>query len=197
VRRVAILYATRKGHTRKIAERVATDLAGRGLDPDVRNVREQGADLSTYDGVILAASVHMGRHEREMLRFVKERRTELNRMPTAFLSVLLSEAGVEQPGRSPEQHAQFAADVQQVIDRFFRETGWHPKHMKAVAGALLYTKYNVLVRFVMQRIARKVGADTDTSRDYEYTDWEDLDRFVDEFASEIQVRPPPAPSQNG
>ena len=30
----------------------------------------------------------------------------------------------------------------------------------------------------MKRIARKAGAPTDTSRDFEFTDWAALDRFV-------------------
>ncbi len=62
--------------------------------------------------------------------------------------------------------------------------------MKPVAGALLYTKYNFLVRFVMRRIAKKGGPETDTSRDYEYTNWAALDKFVDEFCAEIFATPP-------
>jgi menaquinone-dependent protoporphyrinogen oxidase len=34
---------------------------------------------------------------------------------------------------------------------------------------------------MMKRIVRKAGGDTDTSRDYEYTDWGDLRAFADEF----------------
>jgi menaquinone-dependent protoporphyrinogen oxidase len=37
----------------------------------------------------------------------------------------------------------------------------------------------------MKRIAKKSGGDTDTSRDYEYTDWAALDRFLEQFAAEI------------
>jgi menaquinone-dependent protoporphyrinogen oxidase len=61
----------------------------------------------------------------------------------------------------------------------------HPPRVKPVAGALLSTKYNFLIRFVMRRIAKKAGAETDTSRDYEYTDWVALDHFVEEVAEEI------------
>ena len=39
----------------------------------------------------------------------------------------------------------------------------------------------------MRRIAKKAGAETDTSRDYEYTDWVALDRFVEEFGEEISL----------
>jgi menaquinone-dependent protoporphyrinogen oxidase len=71
------------------------------------------------------------------------------------------------------------------MDQFIRETGWRPTHIKPVAGALLYTTYNPLIRFVMKRIAKKAGAETDTSRDYEYTDWVELDRFTGTLATEL------------
>jgi len=42
----------------------------------------------------------------------------------------------------------------------------------------------------MRRIAKKAGAATDTSRDYEYTDWIGLDRFADELADELSSSAP-------
>ena len=67
-----------------------------------------------------------------------------------------------------------------MIAVFVKDTGWQPARAMPVAGALVYSKYNFFVRFVMKRIARKAGAPTDTSRDYEFTDWAALDRFVTE-----------------
>ena len=55
-----------------------------------------------------------------------------------------------------------------------------------VAGALLYTRYNFLVRFVMRQITKAEGGDTDTSRDYEYTDWDAVDRFAEAFARQLR-----------
>jgi menaquinone-dependent protoporphyrinogen oxidase len=72
-----------------------------------------------------------------------------------------------------------------VIEDFVKATGWHPRHILPVAGALVYSQYNFLVKLIMKRIARAVGAGTDTSRDYEYTDWVSLDHFVQEFAHEF------------
>jgi len=187
MRPVAVFYATRESHTHKIAERVADDLRKRGFEAHVKNLRDDTAamKLGDYAGVILAASVHAGTHEPEVLEFVKQHRAQLEAMPAAFLSVTLSEAGAERANAIPEEHAHFVADVQEMLNRFFNDTGWHPQRVKPVAGALLYTKYNFLIRFVMRRIARKAGAATDTSRDYEYTDWVALDRFVEEVAGEI------------
>jgi menaquinone-dependent protoporphyrinogen oxidase len=187
--KIGVFYATREGQTRKIAEHVAASLRARGLDAHLKNVRDREAstDLHGYAAAILAASVHIGRHEREMVRFVKEHRAELERIPTAFLSVTLSEAGVEQADATPEARAASEAGVQQVIGRFLEETGWYPARIKAVAGALRYTQYNPFVRFILKRIARSAGGSTDTSRDHEYTDWDALDRFVGELAGEISA----------
>lgn len=186
---ICILYATREGQTRRIAEHVAAELRGRGFAVTVTNVRDYTArsNLNACTAAILAASVHAGRHEPEMLQFVKEHRGELECLPTVFLSVTLSEAGVERSDTTPEEHSQFVADVQKVLDRFFAETGWHPEHVKPVAGALLYTHYNFLIRFVMKHIAKQAGGSTDTSRDHEYTDWVALDRFVAALVEEFSA----------
>jgi menaquinone-dependent protoporphyrinogen oxidase len=184
---IGVLYATREGQTRRIAERVAQDLRARRFDVEFKNLRDDDDAIhpSDYSAVVLAASVHAGGHEREMVKFVKKHRAELEQLPTAFLSVTLSEAGAEMSSKTPEERARFSADVHKVIDKFFEETGWRPERVKPVAGALMYSKYNPLVRFVMKRIAKKAGAATDTSLDYEYTDWVGIDRFVDELADEL------------
>lgn len=43
--------------------------------------------------------------------------------------------------------------------------------IELIAGALAYSKYSRPIKCVMQKIAKKTGEDTDTSRDHEYTDW--------------------------
>ena len=178
-----VLYATRDGHTAKVAQHLVETIEKRDLPTKLENADQLPADLSLreYQGAILAASVHVRHHEAEMMRFVKQYREGLEKMPTVFLSISLSEAGAEDEDAPPEKRAKAAADAQGMIDAFLQETQWHPTKIKAVAGALLYTKYNFLIRLVMKRIAKQARGDTDTSRDYDYTDWAALDRLVDEL----------------
>ena len=189
---IGVIYATREGHTAKIAQHVAAGLHSRGFVAVLSNLSDEREwmDFGSYDAVVIAASVHAGKHEPELIEFVKKHRVRLQAMQAAFLSVTLSEAGAERQDATPEEHARFQADVQTMIDSFIKETGWHPERVKPVAGALLYTKYNFLLRFIMKRISRKAGGDTDTSRDFDYTDWVDLDRFIDEFAERISQNAP-------
>lgn len=185
--RVGVFFATREGHTQQIATRVAADLRTLGFDVDVIDVQSAiPVSLKNYCAAVLAASVHAGNHEKEMIQFVNKHRSELNSMTTAFLSVTLSEAGAERRSATAEEHAQFVRDVDKMLERFFDQTKWRPKIAKPVAGALLYTHYNFLVRSVMKSIAKKAKAATDTSRDYDYTDWVGLDKFADELAVEIR-----------
>jgi menaquinone-dependent protoporphyrinogen oxidase len=189
-KRVGVFFATREGHTQRIAERIAADLRTLGFDVDLLAIRHPlPFSLSNYSAAVLAASVHGGNHEKEMVQFVKDHRSELERITTAFLSVTLSEAGAKRRDATPMEHAQFALDVDRMLGKFFNETEWLPTLEKPVAGALLYTRYNFLIRLIMRRIARKAGAATDTSRDYVYTDWVGLDKFVEDLVEEIQGSP--------
>src|SRR6185503_13058560 len=167
-----------------------TELRGHTDEVELYDVNTMSAsiDWPPYDWACVAASVHAGHHEPEMIAFVKHHRQALERLQAAFLSVTLSEAGAEDVRATKERRARSAAEVQQMIDVFVQETGWRPARVLPVAGALAYSRYNFLIRFVMKRIARKAGAPTDTSRDYEFTDWLALDRFANEIAAEIPGR---------
>jgi menaquinone-dependent protoporphyrinogen oxidase len=174
---VCIVYATREGQTEKIAKCIATTLAADGHVPELFNVeRSRGPlDLERFDAVIVGAPLHGG-YPRSIVRFVREHRSFLERVPSAFFSVGLAIASRTSDGR---------AQTLRLVEKLVRRTGWRPARVELFAGALLYTKYNFLVRFVMRRITAKEGGDTDTSRDYEYTDWSAVARFAREF---VQAR---------
>lgn len=183
MKRINVCYATRTGHTQRIAEYVARILRSRGVDTQLLNLSSRNAAdaLTGCAGIILAASVRAGKHEPEMVDFVMKQKAKLDAIPSLFLSVSLSEVGAERDTGSAEDRERCATDVRRVIESFIAKTGWRPARVKPVAGALMYSKYNPLIRWVMKRIAKKEHADTDTSRDYDYTDWNSLGRIVEEF----------------
>lgn len=180
--RILILYGTSEGHTAKVAAAMADSLRGAGADVDVVKARRSGAGPypEDYAAVIVAASVHAGMYQRAVRRWVRAHAPALHARPTAFVSVCL--AVLE---RTPDIDRQLGA----IMTRFFRSTGWTPAESKVVAGALPYTKYGWLKRWMMRRIVAKAKGDTDTSRDYEYTDWDDLAEFVGRFASGVHLQP--------
>jgi menaquinone-dependent protoporphyrinogen oxidase len=178
--RAAVFYATREGQARRVAERAAASLRVQGLDVDLFDVRTLHDRISwpEYRTIFVVASVHLGRHEREMRRFAAQYHAELEAADASLLSLSLSQAGAQDEAAPPDRRRQARADVQRMIEAFVAETGWMPAHTLPVAGALAYSKYNFLVKLVMKQIARHNGASTDTSRDWEFTDWPAVDGFV-------------------
>lgn len=179
---ILVAYATRQGQTEKIARRITAALDAAGHSAELRDLDRLGKslELSRYGAVIVAAPIHAGGYPPSVLSFLRREHPRLNALPTAFVSVGLAVASKTHDGR---------AQTQPLVDELCRKTGFVPRHVELVAGALKYSQYGLLTRYVMRRIAGKEGGDTDTSRDYEYTDWAALTVFVHRFAAELAKSP--------
>jgi menaquinone-dependent protoporphyrinogen oxidase len=64
------------------------------------------------------------------------------------------------------------------VSEFIAKTGWHPNLTQSVAGTVAYTRYPFLTRMVMKFISARTGRPTDTSRDWEFTNWQEIDEFA-------------------
>jgi menaquinone-dependent protoporphyrinogen oxidase len=182
--RAAVFYATREGHAERVAQRVAADLRARRVEVDVIDVKDVRGqiDWRGYAQAYVVASVHAGHHEKEMMAFVRREKEHLETLRAPFLSLTLSQAGVEMPGNTLVRRETARGDVMRTIGDFMKETGWRPARIFPVAGALMYTHYNFFLKWVMKRIAHKAGFDGPTDRDYDFTNWPAVDRFVGELA---------------
>ena len=176
--RILIVYGTTDGHTRKIAGALEETFGQERCRVDVIDASQAGPDVrpGEYDGVVVAASVHIGTYQRAVKRWVQSHSEELNGRPSAFVSVCLAIL---------EKRREAREEVEKIRTRFLQRSGWRPTVGKTVAGALPYTRYNWLKRWVIKRIVAKAGGDTDTTRDFEYTDWSDLRAFARVFARHI------------
>jgi menaquinone-dependent protoporphyrinogen oxidase len=170
--RSLILYATTEGQTARIAERMAQTLRGKGHTVDAFPADTAPANLDVYDGVIIGASIHYGRHPGYLRALVRKHREALTARPSAFFSVSLSAGG---PGARPES-------AKRYLDKFLRQCSWHPRQAATIAGALQYSKYGSFKRLLMHMIVGFAGGNTDPSQDYEYTDWNAVERFAESFA---------------
>jgi menaquinone-dependent protoporphyrinogen oxidase len=191
---ILIVYGSRYGQTARIASRLEDILVADGLNVTLMNAdtMTREVDFGEVDAVVVGSSVIGGRHRRSVARFVRKNLETLNRIPAAFFSVSGS-AG------SPDARRQ--AEARACMETFLTDTRWSPDLMTTFAGALVYTQYSLLLRWVMKRIARKEGGPTDTTRDYEMTDWEQVEDFAHRFARIVSPAPsvaaPPAHSSPG
>jgi menaquinone-dependent protoporphyrinogen oxidase len=177
--RVLIVYSTKEGQTGRIAERMAATLREDGNAVQLHNAAEPQQQLSAaqFDGVLVGGSIHFNQFQGSLQEFVKQHRELLTHVPCAFFSVSLSAA---------DQNEQTAAELRSALEKFFRQTGWRPEEIVNFAGALLYTRYNFLIRYFFKRIVKgRNRPEVDTSRDYDLTDWPGVDQFARQFGSRI------------
>lgn len=177
--RVLILYGTTEGHTHAIADAIGRALQLGGLHADVVEAGTYAPGMHHYAAVIVAASVHAGKYQPAVVKWVTRHAAELNARSSAFVSVSL---GVLQKS-DPE----VAKDLDRIVQRFIATTGWQPRQVKHLAGALLYTRYNFFKRWLMKRIVARAGGDIDTSMDYDYTNWGELRAFADDFGRRLSA----------
>lgn len=175
VAKILISYGTTEGQTARIAEYVADVIRGHGHEAQAVDIKRSGDPaLEGYDGVIVGASIHMGKHEQYVEDFARKNRGALERLPSAFFSVSLAARGDIE-------------NAQAYVENFQQQTGWSPAQVGLFGGALLYTQYGFIKRNMMKKIVRDKPGNlaTDTSRDYVYTEWDVVRRFAEDFLERL------------
>lgn len=186
-RSVLIIYGTSYGQTEKIAIRMAAGLQRRAFEVELCNaaISKPQMALEQYAGVLVGSSIIARGHQPAIKDFIRDHVATLNTIPSAFFQVSAS-AGSASP------HAREAA--QQILQDFLAHYGWMPVLSASLPGAINYTKYSLLLKWYMKRASAKNGGSTDTSRDHEYTDWAEVERFAmaiaNAFTESAKVREP-------
>ncbi|MDX7988524.1 menaquinone-dependent protoporphyrinogen IX dehydrogenase [Xenorhabdus sp. 12] len=167
-----LLYSTQDGQTKKIIMRIAENIRRAGIACDLRDLATvKQVNLAPYQKVMIGASIRYGHFNSILNKFVIRHQEQLNQMPTAFFGVNLTARKPEK--RTPETNA--------YVRKFLMKSPWKPDLPEVFAGALLYPRYSWLDRIMIQFIMRMTGGETDTKKEIEYTDWEQVDRFSEAF----------------
>jgi menaquinone-dependent protoporphyrinogen oxidase len=175
VARICIYYGTGEGQTARIADYVADVVRAHGHEAEVVDLeKSRHATPEGCEGVVVGASIHMGKHAKYVADFVHRSREALERVPSAFFSVSLAAHGD-------------TAEAERYVEEFEQQTGWAPARVALFGGALLYTQYGFVKRHLMKKIVSEKpgGLDTDTSRDYVYTEWDGVRRFTEDFLESV------------
>jgi menaquinone-dependent protoporphyrinogen oxidase len=176
---ILVAYGSGEGQTAAVAERVGSALEARGYE--VTTVDVAGAssdDVEDFDAVLVGSPVNNRRHRPDVYAFVERHREALSTRPSGFFQLSLASI---MPWRWAQEGAQ------EFVDDLVEETGWQPDRVGLFAGAVKYTQYDRRTRFLFRLVSGVTTGDTDTSRDYEYTDWDAVDRFAVEFAAFVDA----------
>ncbi|MXN66070.1 hypothetical protein GR183_14240 [Stappia sp. GBMRC 2046] len=131
--------------------------------------------LEPFDAALLAGSLHAGRHQKELIRFVKSHREALCGVPTGFVSVSLSAHG---------DTSEDVAAAHRCVAEFFEKAGWEADCTHLAAGAVRDARLGFIKRWILHAILRAKGVEMGPSGELEFTDWAALDAFADQFLKE-------------
>lgn len=162
-----ILYSSRDGQTQKIAQFIADKINNDVLVKPI----DLTIDLSSFDLVIIGASVRYGHFHSILYQFVEKNTALLNQKQTAFFGVNLTARKIGKD--TPETNV--------YVRKFLQKVKWQPNFNAVFAGALCYSKYSFFDRILIQFIMKITGGETDPSKEIEYTDWSKVNIFINQI----------------
>jgi len=161
------IYSSSNGQSLKICEALNKNKESLIIDMDMSKTTK----LDNFDQIVIGASVKYGDHNKKVYEFVKKNRVLLKKKKTVFFSVNAT-------ARKSEKNT---PKTNPYIIKFLKKTNWTPDHIGVFAGMIDFPNYNFIEKYIIKLIMWITNGPTDTSKTFEFTNWEDVKKFSEEI----------------
>ena len=163
-----IIFSTTDGHTKKICEYIFNILNESYTIKILKLSNTYHEDLSSYDTIIIGASIRYGKHKKELYKFIEKNLRTLEKIETCFFSVnaVARKSEKNSPATNP------------YMKKFLKKSGWTPDYTEVFAGEINYKKYKFFDKHIIRFIMWLTGGPTDTSKKYDFTNWDNVQLFA-------------------
>ncbi|MBM5574779.1 menaquinone-dependent protoporphyrinogen IX dehydrogenase [Deefgea sp. CFH1-16] len=165
-----ILYASRDGQAKLIAQRVQQHLTQQAVHSELADLKSPPNMAKNWQAIIVVASIRYGRHHAEVQQFF-ERNTLL--VPLAIISVSLN---ARKGDGTPNSY----------LKKLLAQHHLQPFTAMSVAGRLDYPRYGWFDRLMMRLIMKMTGGPSDGKCCVEYTNWQHVTEFASTVSRYIQ-----------
>ncbi|ATW44214.1 menaquinone-dependent protoporphyrinogen IX dehydrogenase [Glaesserella parasuis] len=167
--KTAIFYLTNDGQTKKISDYLAKELQQETQVFSLRDFSLWSVEtLEQFDCIVIGASIRYGHFDPVLEQFIDRYYELLNRKKSVFFSVNLTARKITR--NTPYTNTY----TRKLLDKIL----WKPNIAEVFAGALLYPRYNFFDKTMIRFIMKITKGDTNTSREYEYTDWQQVSELA-------------------
>jgi menaquinone-dependent protoporphyrinogen oxidase len=165
--KVLVAYASKRGATAEIAEKIGQVLAQAGLAVDVQSA-DRVNDLTPYKAVVLGSAVYIGRWRKEAVKFL-----EANQAALAERAVWLFSSGPTGEGDAVEltQGWRFPKGQQPIADRI------QPRDVVVFHGAIDKQDLNFIERFMIKNVKAPIG---------DFRDWDAITAWATSIADALK-----------
>ena len=168
MKKILLTYSTVDGHTKTICEKILS--YSETSQVDILPI-DSSINIKDYDTVVIGASIRYGKHREEIFEFIKENEELLNSKDNAFFSVNV--VARKENKNKPETNP--------YLIKFLNKISWQPKILDVFAGKIDYPKYKFLDKYAIKFIMWITKGPTDTSKVYEFTDWNRVKSFAEKL----------------
>ena len=183
--RALVVYASRHGATRGLAERVAARLEALGLEVVIQPAGEAG-DPAFYDAVVVGGAAYMGSWLKEATEYVREHRQALSARPVW----LFSSGPLGSERKDAEGHDLLAISEPKEFAEL--KEAVRPRGVQVFFGALDERHLPFTARLL-----RKFPAGEKLLPVGDFRDWDAVDAWAEAVAKELAGAPAPAPVAAG
>jgi menaquinone-dependent protoporphyrinogen oxidase len=173
--RIIIIYSTTDGHTLEICQCLQQVVEKQNNQVALVSISDTSAiDLSSFDKIVIGASIRYGKHNVKVYDFIKINSQILDTKPNAFFSVNVV-------ARKPEK---CTPATNPYLIKFLRQISWKPRYLAVFAGKIDYKRYRFFDRFMIRFIMWMTKGPTDPNTNIDFTDWnqvKDFGRIISEM----------------
>ncbi|MCI5137639.1 MAG: menaquinone-dependent protoporphyrinogen IX dehydrogenase [Candidatus Electrothrix sp. AR1] len=166
--KILIIYSSTDGHTEKICLHLKHLLEPRNDQVILVSVNNaKVTDLTSFDKIVIGASIRYGKHSKQTYEFIKDNQEALESKSNAFFSVnvVARKSNKNTPETNP------------YLQKFLTQITWKPKKLAVFAGKIEYQKYTFWDRLMIRLIMWITKGPTDPKTNIEFTDWNQVDEF--------------------
>ncbi len=166
-----LLTSSTDGQTEKIMRVIAAEMIIDDYDIiTIHELMDKGEiiDWKEYQKIVIGASIRYGHYHKKLYHFIKQYANELNAAKAYFF-------GVNLVARKAEKNT---AQTNSYTRKFLKKIDWKPEKVAVFAGACRWSMYNFWQTKIIQLIMVITKGPTDTSKDVEFTDWDNVRSFA-------------------
>ena len=166
-----IIYSTTDGQTKKICETLKENSIDKNFYEIISLEEAFHKEIERYEKIIIGASIRYGRHNPKIYEFIKMNKEVLEKKKSAFFSVNVV-------ARKSEKNT---PDTNPYIMKFLKKSEWQPKKLGVFAGKIDYPRSSFINKIAIRLIMFITKGPTNTNNTYEFTDWQRVKKFINEF----------------
>jgi menaquinone-dependent protoporphyrinogen oxidase len=182
---VLVVYVSKHGATRQIAERIAATLTAGGQPADACPVENAG-DVAGYDAFVIGAAAYYGHWLKPAAEFVRAHRALLADRPVwLFSSGPLGTETTDGQGRELREAA------------LPKELGELDEATRARGHRVFFGALDPADLTLAERTVRRLPAGRGLLPEGDFRDWDDIDAWAGAIARELSGAPPADPEPDG